>query len=236
MTFPISSHDALPALPRSPHAGIWLHPDGRASAGTALVVVLVAITIFAGVLWLGYRSERPLEALVRDPAATFGYWPFHGMLSHLGVFLMIATSAVCLFVALVTRKDRRLLISIGLFSGYFALDDFFMLHEAIFPWHGVPESAVLGAMAAAALLIFAVFRAHFLSHAAIAIWLSGGLLAVSIGLDVLLDHGVTQVLIEDAFKFTGLALWAVHWTLVARAAAVLGRARAEPDDGHRPGP
>jgi len=220
MTFSTPTHGSASALQRSPNGSVWLHADGRVSAGAALAVVLIATAFFAGFLWLGHRSERPLEALVRDPAATFGYWPFYGMLSHLGVFLMIATSAICLFAALVTRRDRGLLISIGWFSGYLAMDDFFMLHEAIFPWHGVPEIAVLGTIAAAALLIFAVFRAHFFSRPAIAIWLSGGLLAVSIGLDILLDYSVTQVLIEDGFKFAGLALWAVYWTLVARAAAL----------------
>lgn len=196
----------------------WLYPDGQARLRTALGLGTVTAIFYIGFIWLGVRSDHAPEAMVRDPAATFGYWPFYGMLSHLGVFLMIATSAVCLFTAMSVRAYRGLLVSVGLFSGYFAMDDFFMLHEKILPWHGVPEIVVFAAMALAALAIFIVFQAHFLTYHAITIWLSGLFLGASVLQDVVIDYSVRQVLVEDGLKFIGLALWTLHWTLVARCA------------------
>jgi len=198
--------------------GRWFHADGQARLKTAFGLGALAAVFYIAFVWLGVRSGHAPETLMRDPAATFGYWPFYGMLSHLGVFLMIATSAVCVFTAISVNESRSLLVLIGLFSGYFAMDDFFMLHESILPWYGVPEAAALGALALAALAIFIVFRVDFLTYRAVALWLAAMFLAMSVMSDLFVEYSVTQVLIEDGFKFIGLALWTIHWTLIARSA------------------
>jgi hypothetical protein len=180
-------------------------------------MALIATGLFAALLWIGTRAGHTPDVILRDPAATFRFWPFAGILSHLGVFMMIATSAICLFASLFTRANARLLLAIGLFSGYFAMDDFFMLHETFFPRRGVPETVVLCALAAAAALIMIAFRDHFLNRKAIAIWASILVLILSVGVDVFAQYSALHLVVEDGLKFVGIALWALHWTLVARA-------------------
>lgn len=195
----------------------WLWPDGRATAKTTLATAIIATGIYAGFLWIGTLAGHAPDVIVRDPAASYRFWPFAGILSHLGVFLMIATSAICLFASLVTRTGARMLLAIGLFSGYFAMDDFFMLHEAFFPRRGVPETAVLGALAGSAALIMIAFRDHFLNRKAIAIWASALVLVSSSGVDVFATYSLLHLVAEDGLKFVGISLWALHWILVARA-------------------
>ncbi len=68
---------------------------------------------------------------LRDPAAVFKFTPPAGMISHSGVFAMIATGAICLFVYRSASRDRLLLFWTGVFSLMITHDDFFMIHEAV---------------------------------------------------------------------------------------------------------
>lgn len=185
---------------------------------TTLSTALIATGLFAALLLIGSLAGHPPDVILPDPAATFRFWPFAGILSHLGVFMMIVTSAICLFASLFTRTHARLLRAIGLFSGYLAMDDFFMLHEAFFPRRGVPETVVLGALAGSALLIFIAFRDHFLNRKAIANWASALFLVSSSGVDVFAQYSALHLVAEDGLKFVGISLWALHWILVARGA------------------
>lgn len=199
---------------------------GAARAGwwQAVLVAVLALAFYAGVIALAVARGNDGVTLVRDPAASFDFWPLAGMLSYLGVWALVATGAVCLFAASIARGARGLLVAIGVFSAYVALDDLFMLHERVLPWYGLSETLVMGAMALAAAVIAVVFRAHFLDPQAGAIWLAVGFLVASVVYDLRAPYGDTQVIIEDGLKFTGLVLWAFHWTRVAHQRVGMPRA------------
>lgn len=188
---------------------------GYASAKISVAFMGFAIAFYAAALALADRAGQAPERLTRDPAAIFDFWPFVGSLSQIGILLMAATCSICLFAAVSAKENRGLLTAIGFFSGYFLIDDAFMLHEAFFPSLGIREKVSLVPMALSGLLIFWYNKKHFLSWDAIAIWISGICLSVSIVMDGIFKFSSFETWIEDGFKFVGLAMWALHWVFVA---------------------
>jgi len=98
-----------------------------------------------------------------------GVNPFLGFVSNLGVLVWCASAAVCLFswAVLRNRVDARIFASFvfyaGLLSALLLVDDFFELHELVFPKYlHVPETftyACYGFLAVA--LLFTFSRLHF---------------------------------------------------------------------------
>ena len=191
-----------------------LHDRGNITATAAIAVAVVAATAAGALIGVAAAAGKNPALLVRDPASVFDYSPAHGLLSHVGVFAMVATTAICLFAAPLVREGR-LLVAIALFSGYFLLDDFFVLHERLLPDQGIPEAAAIGLIAVMAAAIFALHWRSFLSRDAIGLWVAGVLLAASVKLDLVFPYSTSQVLIEDVLKFAGLMVWSAFWILRA---------------------
>lgn len=195
-------------------SGSILHADRNLTATAALATALVAIFGGLAILVVGVRLGFGAGELLRDPAATQGYAPIVGLISHLGAFAMLVTAAICLFAAPHAREGR-LLAQIGLFSAYFMLDDFFMLHEHVLPGAGIPEEAALALLALMAAVIFLANWRVFFSVNAAGLWLAGVLLAASVVVDVLLPDFHRQVIVEDLLKFAGIAVWSAFWLVRA---------------------
>ena len=127
-----------------------------------------ALTFGPGILLLavvGLQSRVPIPVLMKDPLAVVPLTQtcchfYYGFISNLGVMLWTAAAAVCLFASLLLfRANRRsedatFLLAAGVFTGWLALDDLFMIHEDVLPWFGVPQVVTYGAYAAIAALYF----------------------------------------------------------------------------------
>ncbi len=90
-----------------------------------------------------------LGMLLRDPSSTTKVHPFTGVASNIGVILWTATATICLFGWAILRHSSgqvrfsTFLLCSGLMTSLLMLDDFFLLHENIFPvYFGVPEKVV----------------------------------------------------------------------------------------------
>jgi hypothetical protein len=70
-------------------------------------------------------------------------------MSNLGVMIWSATTAICLFSALVFSLQRRkrsaiwFTTSADLLTGWLAFDDMFMVHAVVLPSFGIPQNHVL---------------------------------------------------------------------------------------------
>lgn len=189
-------------------------PSLTVAAAAALVLFL--ILLFGAKL----GPHRPADFL-RDPAALFGFNPFFGLVSHLGILALVGSSVICLFAARHGRKDGSLLASIGIFGLVIAADDLFLLHEEIWPnWVGLPEKLVLSTYALAAFLIALRFRGQISGSDRGGLVLALSLLAASIVSDQILSHGQHGYMVEDGFKFIGLIVWSHYW--IDRAGQAVG--------------
>lgn len=160
---------------------------------------------------------------------------YFGMVSNLGIMLWTGTAAVCLFAALVlsggrdaVSRDRAPFALIaGLFTGWLALDDAFLVHEKVFPALGLPQGSVLLAYAILAFLFALYARRIVFQVDVILFFLAIGFLATSVMIDHF-HHGLTSnaIFLEDGSKFIGICCWATfHVAAMARFLGEPARSR-----------
>lgn len=142
---------------------------------------------------------------------------YYGLASNLGIMLWTATSAVCLFAVLalhrksdfVSTHRKAFALIAGLFTGWLALDDAFLVHEKVFPAFGIPQAAVLLVYAILGLLYALYARRIAFQVDYVLFFLAGGFLASSMMIDHF-HHGLTSdaIFLEDGAKFIGICCWA----------------------------
>jgi hypothetical protein len=178
----------------------------------------------AGALYAVAQKGHHPKILLLDPAQlTKSPW-YIGFFSNLGVFAMVSAAVICLFASRHAHRDQRLLLAIGAFTLYIAVDDFLMLHERVLPnMVGIPQLAVLAAIGLAALAIGWSFWRDLIGRENGALWLAFVLLGASVAVDDLIAQAWV---LEDSLKFIGLCIWTVYWISRAQCAmrsASIGR-------------
>jgi hypothetical protein len=188
-----------------------------------------AFTFGPGLLLLaviGLQSRVPIPVLMKDPLAVVPLTQscchfYYGFISNLGVMLWTAAAAVCLFASLLlvgrTRRsvDATFLCVAGVFTGWLALDDLFMIHEDVLPSFGVPQLVTYTAYAAIAASYFLYAWRQILAFRPVLMALALALLGTSVLIDIFWhsDRAV-RVFVEDGAKFLGILAWAsFHFTI-----------------------
>ncbi|QFU10360.1 hypothetical protein PARPLA_03348 [Rhodobacteraceae bacterium THAF1] len=172
-----------------------------AGAGVALSVCGVVVAL----------NGVSIAVYFRDPAASFGFTPLAGMISHLGVFALAGSGVICIFASNFSASARGLLRAAGTFSLLIAVDDFFMLHEDILPRLGVSELVTYAIYGGFAGLIGVAFRTKLLGSAHFGLHIAIAFLAASVVYDMVAEFSQTQAVIEDSLKFIGLVMWSAYW-------------------------
>lgn len=186
---------------------------------------LLALAV-AALLVASHLRGIPMIRMLRDPASFYDYSPLSGIVSYGGILLMTSTAAISGFAAYVGVRWRRLLIATAAFSGYFALDDLFMLHEGVWPRIGIPEEAVMIGFALGGLGILLAAQTHARPWRTWGLYLALALMSGSILIDMSLQSDRATVA-EDILKFISIGIWALFWTGVSsRAVGVRARTPA----------
>ncbi|MGB3391602.1 MAG: hypothetical protein WBA88_26915 [Pseudaminobacter sp.] len=167
--------------------------------------------------------------LVRDPNAIAGQPAYYGFYSNLGILLWAAAASTALFAASCLRRsgsaDRRIrpLFLGGLFCAVACLDDFFMVHEHSY-LIGIPEIVTMAGYAAFLLAFVAAVLpiAHFTKWILLAASLACLALSTLVDMADLTISGA--VLIEEAFKFFGIAFLAAYLVSLSFSALASGLA------------
>jgi hypothetical protein len=150
-------------------------------------------------------TGRSFFEFIRDPTVVGRRDYLTGSLSNLGVLLWWSGGVAAVLAAWTRRRDRRAipLLAAGLFTGWLALDDLFMLHETFFPPRGLSEQAVTRTYAAVALAYVWIFRDFLRRSEWTLAATAAGLLASSAIMDGL--GGLAYW--EESLKFLGIAGW-----------------------------
>lgn len=80
-----------------------------------------------------YATRENITFYLRDPAATFGFSPFAGLISNIGVFVLFSAGAISVFSFFQARQDRFLIFWVGLLSIFIAIDDFLCCMRMLSP-------------------------------------------------------------------------------------------------------
>lgn len=205
---------------------------------TAIPIYLALAIGLAGMAAWTVRSGNDLSYYWRDPAAIVNTGPWIGFFSSIGIFLWWIAGAVSVFAALLIRNAhpfRRVaafLLAFGLFTGFLALDDFFMIHEWVVPTYlPLSEDLMFGVYSVVGTALALLFREEIRSTPVLLLGLAVGCFGLSIltdlvGPDRFLSLGMPpgmlwslEYVVEDGLKLLGIVAW-LHYLALTSFRAV----------------
>ena len=163
------------------------------------VVLVAAVAAYAG------ATGIPLGVLTRDLRATAEdegtKLPIAaGWVSMLSVMAWTASGASALLSALLVPLRKRWLLVLSALLFVVALDDALMLHDLVGPAFGISQSAFYLVYLVTGGWLFYYSVRHFSDGTTLALAVSGAMLGLSAGVDVLF---VGLYLLEDGAKLVG---------------------------------
>lgn len=202
-----------------------MHRSFTRRSRTLLVVLIAVSAAFVGlVLAITVSRGKPADYVFKDLAYLAGRGDTLGGLaaavSNAGILLWAGGAAMALLTSVaLLRAERssrvgRFLLVLGAVTAVAAVDDFFMLHDAVLPYLGVPQKVypVAYALTVGATLWF--FRDVWPRWTASFLVVSVGLLALSAGADLVADvlhlEQAVETAVEDSLKFFGIVLWTAY--------------------------
>lgn len=177
----------------------------------AAAVVLGAMAVFAAV------ADVPGGVLSREPQITLEGPLYAGVLSNLGALVWMVGVVLALvgWSSATSRQDRTMFLAGAAVGAVLLVDDFFLVHDFIEGRQPGPlEQWPLAVYFLAAVVMVVVNREALGSLAVTGLVVALGFLALSGMLDKFFND--LDQLVEDGFKFVGIATWATVWTLRAQ--------------------
>lgn len=95
----------------------------------------------------------------------------------------------------------------GFLTIFLGVDDIFLLHEAVFPFFGIPEKVVYASYGFILISWIVKFYTTILRTDYILLLMAFFFLGLSVGLDVFPLSNIDLYLFEDGFKMTGIVSW-----------------------------
>jgi len=186
------------------------------------IVVMAGLPI-AAVGVLHYWKGTPVADFTRDPIAVGGLPFYTGFFSQLGFFFWGIAVGVCILGARLAGQGlsaedgprptlRPLLVATGALTALLGMDDGLLLHEKVFPKYGIPDQGVLAAYALFMAAYLVVFARTFLGLRYLLLVTALLAFAISAGIDVLIPHKASPILLEDSAKLVGIVAW-LTWCL-----------------------
>ncbi len=185
------------------------------------VSILPSIILYLAILYISNFYNIKLSLVVRDLAQTCGYPIGVGMISNIGVLLWGATASICFFTTFlegINKESSKLLLLGGIFSSLLCIDDLFLLHDRYLG----PDFLNLTYLTISIFLLVRFRRILKL------IGLFNLLISILfLGLSVFFDGVIQQIfnqsyeltqLIEEGFKFIGIACWLNFWCKASSSA------------------
>ena len=178
------------------------------------IAILPSTILYIVTLYVSNIYNIKLSLVVRDLAQTCGYPIGVGMISNIGILLWGAAASICLFTTFserINRESSKLLLIGGLFSGLLCIDDFFLLHDR----YVGPDFLNLTYLSISIFLLVRfrkILKRIGLFNLVISI--------LFLGLSIFFDGVIQQIfnqsydltqLIEEGFKFLGIACWLNFW-------------------------
>ncbi len=190
------------------------------------VSILPSAILYLAILYISNLYNIKLSLVVRDLAQTCGYPIGVGMISNIGILLWGAAASICLFTTFsqsIDSDSSKLLLLGGIFSALLCIDDFFLLHDRYIG----PDFLNLTYLSIS-ILILVRFRRILKEIGLFNLVIS----ILFLGLSIFFDGVIQQIfyqsyeltqLIEEWFKFLGIACWLNFWCKASSYALNFGK-------------
>ena len=178
------------------------------------ISILPFSILYFSILYISNLYKIKPLLVIRDLAQTCGYPIGVGMISNIGILLWGATASICLFVAFAENtngESSKMLLLGGIFSGVVCIDDFFLLHDRYIG----PDFLYLTYLSITVFLLIR-FRNILKKIGPSSLLISILFLALSVLFDRIIQEVFNQSyyltqLMEEGFKFVGIACWLNFW-------------------------
>ena len=189
------------------------------------ISILPSAILYIVTLYISNIYNIKLSLVVRDLAQTCGYPIGVGMISNIGILLWGAAASICLFTSfleVINRESSKLLLLGGIFSSLLCIDDFFLLHDRYIG----PDFLNLTYLSISIFLLVR-FRRLLKNIGLFNLVIS----ILFLGLSIFFDGVIQQIfnqsyeltqLIEEGFKFIGIACWLNFWCKASSYALKFG--------------
>jgi hypothetical protein len=195
--------------------------------GIYLLMLLLLATA-----WL--QSEVKFSVLFRDTFAVAEVPIYYGLFSNIGICLWVATGAILLFSAAILSNADKLskysnfFLSFGSLTLLLAIDDFFLLHERVFPWY-LKVSEKITFMIYGIIVLYLIFRFrkiilqnNFKIFITAILFLS---LSIAVDLSLSTDSFLFKVedtyFFEDSLKLIGIVSWCFYFIKISGEKLIL---------------
>lgn len=175
---------------------------------------LPAVLLLFAIAVISHYFNISVSFFTSDPMAIAERHPLTGFVSNIGAVIWSFSLAVSIFtyVLLKTNEARNNLNFIllgGIISLIMLLDDFFMLHENIFPVYvGIDEKITFSLYGILALFYLIKFRKKIMETAFAFLLLAGLFFMLSVFIDLQSEPiGKWHYLFEDGLKLLGIVSW-----------------------------
>jgi hypothetical protein len=212
---------SLRGLFKDAHAGLVLAVQQIFPLWRLLMVLSLVVAAAIGALFLlSAVTDTPMALLTRDVAATAGVKFYIGILSSVGALTWCASACVCWFAAAALRgvahlrEPARFLAGAGALQTLLGADDFFMLHEAVYPKLGLHEELIVSLYGLALLALLLRFRRQLLDSELLLFLIGGALFGGSVLVDLAVRDATA---LEDILKVAGVAVWLTYFWRYALA-------------------
>ena len=190
------------------------------------ISILPSLILYLAILYISNFYNIKLNLVVRDLAQTCGYPIGVGMISNIGILFWAAAASICLFTSfseIINNESSKLLLLGGVFSSLLCIDDFFLLHDRYIG----PDFLNLTYLSISIFLLVRfqrILKKIGVSYLIISI--------LFLGLSIFFDGVIQQIfnqsyeltqLIEEGFKFIGIACWLNFWCKSSSYALKFGK-------------
>ncbi|QMS89520.1 hypothetical protein HUN01_18770 [Nostoc edaphicum CCNP1411] len=185
-----------------------------------LLTFLITIIPFSLILtFVKFKAKVPTDYLTRDPSAIMNVPFYLGLFSNIGILFWCSSASICLFSYILLKKDIRakeyssFFLFSGLLTSLLLFDDFFLIHESVFPdYLHINEKIVYAGYIVLVLMFFLKFKT-ILKKTEFLILLSAFMF---FGLSIVCDNIFPNipVAIEDTFKLVGITTWFTYFARI----------------------
>jgi hypothetical protein len=185
-----------------------------------LLICIITIIPFSLILiFLKYKVKVATDYLTRDPSSIMSAPFYLGLFSNIGILFWCSSATICLFSYALLRKDIRakeyssFFLFSGLLTSLLLFDDFFLIHESVFPdYLNINEKIIYAGYIVLVLIFFLRFKT-ILKKTEFIILLSA---VIFFGLSIVCDNIFPNIpaVIEDTFKLVGITTWFTYFARI----------------------
>ena len=198
----------------------YLKNDKWIITGMYFIVSILLLLVY----FLSIVMGLDIAYFLKEPTALLKVPSYIGIISNLGVFMWSLTVGVCFFTCFVAedvvdKSGFKFIFYSGIFSFILLVDDFFLLHESIFPRHfHIPQPVLFAVYFLYLVFLIAKFNKYILSVNYVYFIIALFLFINSLTLDFLREVFIFPetidsigMFVEDGFKIFGILTWFIFY-------------------------